>query len=121
MGELAEKSCIPCRGGIPPLSAEAIRPLHREIPAWTVVEDHHLTREFRFADFATALRFVNQVGEIAEAQGHHPDVRLAWGRVGIDLWTHKIDGLTESDFIFAAKIDRVWEGAAGRAAADYSK
>ena len=80
--------------------------MHAQIPAWTVVNNRHLAREFFFTNFATALRFVNQIGEIAEAQGHHPDVQLAWGRVGLDLWTHKIDGLTESDFIFAAKADQ---------------
>ena len=114
MSELAEKSCQPCRGGVPPLGAEAIGPLHAQIPAWQVVNDHHLTRQFRFADFATALRFVNQIGNIAEAQGHHPDVELAWGRVGLKVWTHKIDGLTESDFVYAAKVDRAWAEAEGR-------
>lgn len=114
MSELAEKSCLPCRGGVPPLDAEAIRPLHAQIPVWQVVNDHHLTRQFHFSNFATALRFVNQIGDIAEAQGHHPDVELVWGRVGLKMWTHKIDGLTESDFVFAAKVDRVWAGAEGR-------
>jgi 4a-hydroxytetrahydrobiopterin dehydratase len=114
MSELAEKSCLPCRGGVPPLDAEAIRPLHAQIPAWQVVNDHHLTRQFHFSNFATALRFVNQIGDIAEAQGHHPDVELVWGRVGLKVWTHKINGLTESDFVYAAKVDRVWPGAEGR-------
>lgn len=116
MSELASKSCIPCRGGVPPLTPEEIRPLHAQVAAWNVVNNHHLSREFRFVDFATALRFVNQVGEIAEAQGHHPDIQLAWGRVALDMWTHKIDGLTESDFIFAAKVDQLWKDAAGRKA-----
>lgn len=107
MNELAEKTCIPCRGGVPPLTADEIRPLHKQLPEWKVIENHHLWREFRFVDFAAALKFVNQVGALAEAQGHHPDIRLSWGKVGVEIWTHKIDGLTESDFILAAKVDRV--------------
>lgn len=114
MSELAEKSCIPCRGGVPPLGPEEIKPLAAQIPAWTVLNQRRLSREFLFSNFATALHFVNQIGAIAEAQGHHPDIQLAWGRVVLDLWTHKIDGLTESDFIYAAKVDRVWEHAEGR-------
>lgn len=114
MSELAEKTCIPCRGGMPPLDAEQIKPLHAQVPAWDVVNERCLSREFLFTNFATALRFVNQIGEIAEAQGHHPDIQLAWGRVVLDVWTHKIDGLTESDFIYAAKVDRVWQDAEGR-------
>jgi 4a-hydroxytetrahydrobiopterin dehydratase len=107
MSELAEKSCIPCRGGIPPLTAEEIRPLEAQVREWTVVNRHHLERKFTFSDFKTALDFVNKVGALAENQGHHPDILLAWGKVGITIWTHKIDGLTESDFILAAKIDRI--------------
>lgn len=114
MSELASKSCIPCRGGVPPLTTGEIGPLHAQVAAWNVVDNHHLSREFRFIDFATALRFVNQVGEVAEAQGHHPDIQLGWGRVALDMWTHKIDGLTESDFIFAAKVDQLWKDAIGR-------
>lgn len=116
MSELALKSCVPCRGGVPPLTPEEIRPLHAQVAAWSVIDNHHLSREFRFVDFATALRFVNQVGEIAEAQGHHPDIQLAWGRVTVEIWTHKINGLTESDFIFAAKVDQAWKDATGRQA-----
>jgi 4a-hydroxytetrahydrobiopterin dehydratase len=116
MSELSEKTCIPCRGGVPPLTDEQIRPLRAQVPGWTVVDNHHLSREFGFADFATALKFVNRIGEVAEAQGHHPDIHLAWGKVGVEIWTHKIDGLTESDFIFAAKVDKVWESAEGRKA-----
>jgi 4a-hydroxytetrahydrobiopterin dehydratase len=71
------------------------------------VAEHHLRKAFSFPDFVTALRFTNQVGELAEAEGHHPDIRLTWGRVEIEIFTHKIDGLTESDFILAARIDRL--------------
>jgi 4a-hydroxytetrahydrobiopterin dehydratase len=103
---LAEKTCVPCRGGVPPLNAEQIRPLAAEVFNWKVVNNHHIEREFKFPDFKTALDFTNKVGAIAEEQGHHPDIFLAWGKVGVKVWTHKIDGLTESDFIMAAKIDK---------------
>src|SRR6266568_1956615 len=106
MSELAEKTCVPCRGGVPPLTAEETRPLQAQVKDWSVVNDHHIERQFKFKDFKTALDLVNKVGAIAEEQGHHPDIFLAWGRVEVRIWTHKIDGLTESDFILAAKIDR---------------
>ena len=106
MSELAEKTCVPCRGGVPPLTAEEIRPLQTQVKDWAVVNNHHIQREFKFKDFKSALDFVNKVGAIAEEQGHHPDVFLAWGKVVVEIWTHKINGLTESDFILAAKIDR---------------
>ena len=106
MSEHAEKTCVPCRGGVPPLTAEETRPLQAQVKDWSVVNDHHIERQFKFKDFKTALDFVNKVGAIAEEQGHHPDIFLAWGKVEVRIWTHKIDGLTESDFILAAKIDR---------------
>lgn len=105
--ELSERNCIPCRGGIPPLTGSEILPLAREVPHWTVVGNHHVEREFEFPDFRTALAFTDAVGALAEEQGHHPDIYLAWGKVRITIWTHKIDGLTESDFILAARIDRL--------------
>src|SRR5581483_2583790 len=108
MSELAAKTCVPCRGGVPPLKGQDLARLHAQIPEWQVVREHHLTREFKFPDFRQALDFVNRVGEVAEQQGHHPDIVLAWGRVEITLWTHKIDGLTESDFIMAAKIGQLY-------------
>ncbi len=107
MTQLAEKKCIPCRGGVPPLTADEIAPLLDQLQGWEVVEGHHLRKLVRFPDFATALALVNQVGEVAEAEDHHPDIYLAWGKVEITLWTHKINGLTESDFVLAAKIDRL--------------
>ena len=107
MSDLAQLTCVPCRGGVPPLTAEEIRPLQKQVPQWNVVNNHHIERQFSFPDFKTALDFVNRVGNLAEEQGHHPDILLAWGKVGITIWTHKIDGLTESDFILAAKIDRL--------------
>ncbi len=102
---LAQRDCIPCKGGVPPLTAAQIDPLIRQIEGWEAVDGHHLTKTYRFKDFATALRFVDSVGAMADQQWHHPDVYLAWGVVRIDIWTHKINGLTESDFIFAAKCD----------------
>ena len=102
---LSEKNCVPCRGGVPPLTADEIKPLAAQVRDWSVVNGHHLERDFKFPDFKSALDLVNKVGAIAEEQGHHPDILLVWGKVGIKIWTHKIDGLTESDFILAAKID----------------
>ena len=107
VSELAEKNCVPCRGGVPPLGGEAIDELLAKLRGdWTVVESHHLEKAFKFGDFRTALDFTNRVGELAEEQGHHPDIYLAWGKVKITVWTHKVDGLTDSDFVLAAKIDR---------------
>jgi 4a-hydroxytetrahydrobiopterin dehydratase len=103
--DLSDKHCVPCRGGVPPLKGEALAPLAKQVPQWQVVDEHHLTRTLSFPDFVTGLAFVNRLAEVAEAEGHHPDIYLAWGRVRVDIWTHKIDGLTESDFILAAKAD----------------
>ena len=105
--QLADKKCVPCRGGVPPLKGKSLKDLHKIVPQWSVMRQHHLRREFKFPDFAQALEFVNRVGALAEEQGHHPDFLLAWCKVEITLWTHKVDGLTESDFIMAAKIDRI--------------
>jgi 4a-hydroxytetrahydrobiopterin dehydratase len=108
MSDLASEKCIPCRGGVPPLAGDDLRKLEAQLgSAWRVVEEHHLERELTFPDFATALAFVNRVGALAEEEGHHPDLLLAWGRVGITLYTHKAGGLTRSDFVLAAKIDRL--------------
>ncbi|HXZ82037.1 MAG TPA: 4a-hydroxytetrahydrobiopterin dehydratase [Terriglobales bacterium] len=107
MSELAAKSCVPCRGGVPPLAGEELNKLHKQVSQWQVVEGHHLKRAFTFPDFRQALDFTNRVGEIAEREGHHPDICLSWGKAEITIWTHKINGLTESDFILAAKIDQI--------------
>src|SRR4051812_43958841 len=101
---LADQTCVPCKGGVPALKGDAIRKLLPEVPGWGVPDEHHLFRVFRFPDFKTALDFVNRVGAVAEEQGHHPDLLLAWGKVEATIFTHKIDGLTESDFVLAAKI-----------------
>lgn len=105
--QLADKKCVPCRGGVPPLKGSELKALHQQTSQWEVINEHHLHREFRFPDFKQALAFVNRVGDVAEQEGHHPDILLGWGKAEITTWTHKIDGLTESDFILAAKIDRL--------------
>lgn len=110
MSELAKMECVPCKGGIPPMTAEqAGEWLARLGGSWQVVETHHLHKVFRFPDFRRALEFTNRIGELAEAVGHHPDLELAWGKVGVTIWTHKIGGLSETDFIFAAKVDGLLE------------
>jgi 4a-hydroxytetrahydrobiopterin dehydratase len=105
--DLASQTCVPCRGGVPPMKGVELRRIQQLVPQWKVVNEHHITRTFTFPDFKQALDFVNRVGEIAEHQGHHPDILLTWGKAEITMWTHKIDGLTHSDFIMAAKIDQL--------------
>ena len=107
MTDLSQRKCVPCRGGIPPLAGRELASLLDQVQGWTVIGEHHIQKAFVFPNFVTALEFVNRVGAVAEEQGHHPDIYLAWGKVEVKLWTHKIDGLTESDFIMAAKIDKV--------------
>ena len=89
------------------MGARDVSALRSRVGSWEVVSDHHLTKAFKFPDFRSALIFVNRVGEIAEAEGHHPDIELSWGRVRITLWTHSAGGLTDNDFIMAAKIDKL--------------
>ena len=103
-----KKSCIPCRGGIPALKGESLTELQRQLHKdWKIVDEHHLEREFVFKNFQEALAFTNKIGEIAEQEDHHPDILLSYGKVKVQLWTHKIDGLSESDFILAAKYDNI--------------
>lgn len=103
---LADHDCIPCRGGVPPLAPERVQALLKELDGWHLNGAGHLERTYEFKNFRDALAFANRVGEIAEAQRHHPDLYIAWGQCVVEVWTHKIDGLTESDFFFAAKVDR---------------
>jgi 4a-hydroxytetrahydrobiopterin dehydratase len=107
MSDLASRTCVPCKGGIPPLSGAELIALAHEVPQWKVIDGHHIVRTFSFPDFKQALAFVNKAGAIAEEQGHHPDILLSWGKAEVTTWTHKINGLTESDFILAAKIDKI--------------
>ena len=107
---LADRTCVPCRGGIPPLKGSKLAEIHRRLAEpeqWKIVNEHHIVRTCKFPDFKAALAFVNRVSEVAEQQGHHPDILLGWGKVEITTWTHAVDGLTESDFILAAKIDQL--------------
>ncbi|MFH1811078.1 MAG: 4a-hydroxytetrahydrobiopterin dehydratase [Pseudomonadota bacterium] len=108
MSDLAQRSCEPCRGGVPAMSKSDIDPLLAQLDGWQVVDFHHLTKTYRFDDFAQGLDFVNLLGAVAEREGHHPDLHLSWGQVRVDIWTHKIDGLTESDFVLAAKSDEMF-------------
>ncbi len=105
MEDLASRNCVPCHGGVPRITGTGIEPFMRELPRWEVVEDHHLKRDYKFTNFRDALQFVNQVGQVAEREGHHPDIVFGWGYAEIEIWTHAIDGLSLSDFILAAKID----------------
>ncbi len=111
LSELAQRECVPCKGGIPPLKRKALADLFRLLGNdWKVIDEHHLEKEFHFKNFRQALGFTNRIGELAESVGHHPDLELGWGRVKVRLLTHKIGGLSETDFVFAAKVDQL-EGA----------
>jgi 4a-hydroxytetrahydrobiopterin dehydratase len=105
--DLAAKRCVACEEGAPKLSAEEIAGLLWKLDDWECVKKHHLTKSWEFEDFAQALAFVNKVGALAEREGHHPDLFLKWGLVRAEIYTHSVDGLTESDFVLAAKIDRL--------------
>lgn len=109
---LAARDCPPCRGGIPPLRGDALHRLNSQLGApWQLVADHHLQRAYSFPDFAQALSFTNAVGAIAEEQNHHPELHLGWGHLLVEVWTHKIDGLTEADFVLAARIEEAYRHA----------
>lgn len=112
--DFANKHCVPCEGGTPPLSEEKEEKFLKDIPGWQIVRDgtHRLRRQFKFKDFKEALVFVNKVGEIAEAEQHHPDICFTWGKVQIDLFTHAVGGLSENDFILASKINKLGESSA---------
>ncbi|MBV9718225.1 MAG: 4a-hydroxytetrahydrobiopterin dehydratase [Candidatus Eremiobacteraeota bacterium] len=116
MSELAARACVPCRGGVPPLTDEQIAPLLAQLGAgWRIVERDDAKRgtikilcgTYRFENFAEAMQTAIRVGDMAEEQQHHPDLHVSWGRLAVEIWTHKIGGLTESDFIFAAKCDAI--------------
>ena len=108
---LTDRSCQPCLGGVPPLRGEKLKELAEELGGdWQIMDEHHLLKSYKFKNFKDALAFVDRVGSVAEEQNHHPDIRFGWGYAEISIWTHKIDGLTESDFILAAKIDAMTKG-----------
>ena len=117
MAKLAELSCEACRGDVPPLDPEVVSRLSQEVSLWTVVDNHRLIRTFEFPDFAQALAFLNRVAAIAEQEGHHPDLHLSWGKLVVETWTHAVNGLTQNDFILAAKIDALDRPGRVRAAA----
>lgn len=105
--ELAARKCEPCESGTGALKGDDLRKLFGQLEGWNLVNEHHLEKEYRFQDFAQALAFVNRLGEVAEQEGHHPDLFLTWGKVKVTLWTHSVGGLSENDFILAAKADQV--------------
>ena len=108
--ELAKQQCVPCRGGVPPLKGAQLDALHKQLGNdWLCVSEHHLEKEYTFKNFVDALAFTNKVGAIAEEQNHHPEIMTTWGITKVTIWTHKIDGLTESDLIFAAKVEEAYK------------
>ena len=108
--ELAEQQCIPCRGGQAPMEREQASALLSQLGnGWALNEEGHLRKTYRVANFLEAMQFANVIAEIAESQSHHPDLGIGWGRCAVEIWTHKIGGLSESDFYLAAKVERAWE------------
>jgi len=108
MAELAEKECVPCRGDTPPLEGDELKKFSNQLEgSWQVEDEHHLTREIKFKNFREALDYTNKVGEMSKEQGHHPEIYLTWGKVKLKVYTHAIDGLAESDFVWAAKAEKL--------------
>ena len=105
---LASKQCVPCKGGVPPLTKFEAEQFSKQVPEWALSADaHHIERSYKFKNFVEALAFVNKVGELSESEGHHPDITFGWGYVSVVFYTHKIKGLHENDFIMAAKTDQL--------------
>lgn len=107
MEDLASRQCVPCHGGVTRLRGEELRRFSEQLPGWETLDEHHLSKHYEFTNFRDALSFVSRVGEVAEREGHHPDISFGWGYARLEIYTHAIDGLSESDFILAAKIDRL--------------
>ena len=105
--DLAEKHCTPCKGGVEPMKGRELAGLIKYATGWSAVNEHHLTKTFTFPDFKRALAFTNKVGALAEEEGHHPDIFLTWGKVEVSTYTHKIDGISQNDFILAARINKL--------------
>lgn len=105
--KLTDKKCVACNAGLARLTAGEIKKLKKQLPGWELSRKQHLTKAYTFPNFAKALALINRIGKLAERIGHHPDLELGWGRVGVEIWTHKVNGLTEGDFILAAKIDKL--------------
>lgn len=106
--ELTKKNCNPCRGGLPPLKGQELSEFYMQLKeGWELVNEHHLEKTYIFPDFKTAMQFTIKLGTLSEKEGHHPDIHLSYGKVKVISWTHKIDGLSESDFILAAKCDEL--------------
>ena len=112
MAELADNECEACTSEDDPLQGEEITEYYEQLDTdvWQVVDEHHLEGTYEFEDFRDALDFTNQIGELAEEEWHHPDIHLSWGEVVVEMWTHKIDGLHETDFVMAARMDRIYDG-----------
>lgn len=105
---LADRECVPCKGGVSPLAGESLQQYMKDLSGdWELVDEQRLEKTYKFKNFREALDFTVRIGELAERVGHHPDIFLAWGRVKLTVWTHKIGGLSEADFVFAAKADRI--------------
>lgn len=114
MSDLTQKKCIPCTAGTPPLKGEKLQSFMKQLKGWTLMNEYHLEKPFKFKNFVEALAFTNELGKLAEQEGHHPDILLSWGKVVVTLWTHKINGLSESDFIMAAKSDAIYNSKWGK-------
>lgn len=108
MTELAKKKCVPCEGGVPPLTPEQVKEYQKQVHAdWTVTDNKKMKRDFSFVNFKQTMDVANKIADLAEAEGHHPDLYISYGKLGVELWTHAINGLSENDFILAAKIDKL--------------
>jgi len=109
--KLSAMKCVPCMGGVPPLKGSELNKLQKELGHdWKVVKQHHVEKDYKFKDFKQTLSFVNKIGKVAEEQGHHPNIEFTYGKAKVSIYTHKINGLTVSDFVLAAKIEKIKRG-----------
>ncbi len=105
--DLSDQHCTPCKGGIPPMNAEEIQKHIQCLPGWNVINNHHLEKTFRFKKYNQTMQFVNSVAQIAESENHHPEMHVSYGKVQIEIFTHAVGGLSQNDFILAAKITEI--------------